>query len=344
MSVESLWGDFEELEETQETPKEEEIETETPKEGVEEETPKEGEEQIDEPKKGEKEEKEVTKSEEEEDELSKTFNDIASYLEDEELMFLEEDKTFDSTPEGFKKMLEENFISYKNKLEEEFKTKELTIRNEYEKSKAPKISEMDPSDEYDAIDMLQKYYLETGFTEDEAADKLKQVKELGDLEKEAKIAQRYLGKQELKKEELELKQREEEERYKQKQIEDYISAVKSEIDETEEMSGFKLTNKMKKDFKDYMFKFDKDGMTEAQKASKDPKRRLKLAFLDFVDYNKKDFEIKAKTELANEYTKKNSRFTSKQAKTKGANIRKEDDQPDEGLKPGFLDFWSTPAN
>ena len=44
MSVESLWGDFEELEETQETPKEEEIETETPKEGVEEETPKEGEE------------------------------------------------------------------------------------------------------------------------------------------------------------------------------------------------------------------------------------------------------------------------------------------------------------
>ena len=128
------------------------------------------------------------------------------------------------------------------------------------------------------------------------------------------------------------------------EIEDYISAVKAEIDEMEEMSGFKLTNKMKKDFKDYMFKFDKDGMTEAQKASKDPKRRLKLAFLDFVDYNKKDFEIKAKTELANEYTKKNSRFTSKQAKTKGANIRKEGDQPDEGLKPGFLDFWSTPIS
>ena len=203
---------------------------------------------------------------------------------------------------------------------------------------------MDPSDEYDAIDMLQKYYLETGFTEDEAADKLKQVKELGALEKEAKVAQRYLGKQEAKKEELERKRQEEEEVSRQKQIEDYISAVKAEIDEMEEMSGFKLTNKMKKDFKDYMFKFDKDGMTEAQKASKDPKRRLKLAFLDFVDYNKKDFEIKAKTELANEYTKKNSRFTSKQAKTKGANIRKEGDQPDEGLKPGFLDFWSTPTN
>ena len=341
MSIESLWGDFEELEETQETPKEE-FETETSKEDIEEETSKED---IEESSRDSKEEtRETPKEEEEEDEISKTFNEIASYLEEEELMFLEEDKTFDATPEGFKKMLEENFISYKNKLEEEFKNRELAIRNEYEKRNAPKISEMDPSDEYDAIDMLQKYYLETGFTEDEAADKLKQVKELGDLEKEAKIAQRYLGKQEAKREELERKRQEEEEASKQKQIEDYISAVKSEIDEMEEMSGFKLTNKMKKDFKDYLFKFDKDGMTEAQKASKDPKRRLKLAFLDFVDYNKKDFEIKAKTELANEYTKKNSRFTSKQAKTKGANIRKEGDQPDEGLKPGFLDFWSTPTN
>lgn len=342
MSVESLWGDFEELEETQETPKEE-IEVETPKEDIEEETPKED---IEESSKVPKEEpKETPKEEEEEEEgLSKTFNEIASYLEEEELMFLEDDKTFDATPEGFKKMLEENFNSYKDKLEEEFKNRELAIRNEYEKSNAPKISEMDPSDEYDAIDMLQKYYLEIGFTEDEAADKLKQVKELGDLEKEAKVAQRYLGKQEAEREELERKRQEEEEASKQKQIEDYISAVKSEIDEMEEMSGFKLTNKMKKDFKDYLFKFDKDGMTEAQKASKDPKRRLKLAFLDFVDYNKKDFEIKAKTELANEYTKKNSRFTSKQAKTKGANIRKEGDQPDEGLKPGFLDFWSTPTN
>ena len=340
MSVESLWGDFEELEETQETPKEE-IEVETPKEDIEEETPKED---IEESSKVPKEETKETPKEEEEEGLSKTFNEIASYLEEEELMFLEDDKTFDATPEGFKKMLEENFNSYKDKLEEEFKNRELAIRNEYEKSNAPKISEMDPSDEYDAIDMLQKYYLETGFTEDEAADKLKQVKELGDLEKEAKVAQRYLGKQEAEREELERKRQEEEEASKQKQIEDYISAVKSEIDEMEEMSGFKLTNKMKKDFKDYLFKFDKDGMTEAQKASKDPKRRLKLAFLDFVDYNKKDFEIKAKTELANEYTKKNSRFTSKQAKTKGANIRKEGDQPDEGLKPGFLDFWSTPTN
>lgn len=340
MSVESLWGDFEELEETQETPKEE-LETETPKEDIEEENPKED---IEESSKVPKEETKETPKEEEEEGLSKTFNEIASYLEEEELMFLEDDKTFDATPEGFKKMLEENFNSYKDKLEEEFKNRELAIRNEYEKSNAPKISEMDPSDEYDAIDMLQKYYLETGFTEDEAADKLKQVKELGDLEKEAKVAQRYLGKQEAEREELERKRQEEEEASKQKQIEDYISAVKSEIDEMEEMSGFKLTNKMKKDFKDYLFKFDKDGMTEAQKASKDPKRRLKLAFLDFVDYNKKDFEIKAKTELANEYTKKNSRFTSKQAKTKGANIRKEGDQPDEGLKPGFLDFWSTPTN
>lgn len=340
MSVESLWGDFEELEETQETPKEE-IEVETPEEDIEEET---SEEDIEESSEDPKEEPKETPKEEEEDGLSKTFNEISSYLEEEELMFLEDDKTFDATPEGFKKMLEENFNSYKDKLEEEFKNRELAIRNEYEKSNAPKISEMDPSDEYDAIDMLQKYYLETGFTEDEAADKLKQVKELGDLEKEAKVAQRYLGKQEAEREELERKRQEEEEVSKQKQIEDYISSVKSEIDEMEEMSGFKLTNKMKKDFKDYLFKFDKDGMTEAQKASKDPKRRLKLAFLDFVDYNKKDFEIKAKTELANEYTKKNSRFTSKQAKTKGANIRKEGDQPDEGLKPGFLDFWSTPTN
>ena len=58
-----------------------------------------------------------------------------------------------------------------------------------------------------------------------------------------------------------------------------------------------------------------------------------------MDFNKKDFEIKAKTELANEFTKKTSRFTSKQSKSKGATIVEPESK--EGLQPGFLDFWQS---
>ena len=337
--IETPWGDFEELEELEET-------TVDSTEGKIEDTPEDKSEDVEETEEQEEEEvipetveEEPKEAEDIEDPVLNAFESITSSLEEEELIFLSSDKQYDATPEGFKSMLEDNMLAYKDKLESSFQERENKIRQEYEKSSAPKFSEMDPSDEDDAMNLLQEYYLDTGFTEEEAEEKLMEVKELDNYEKEAVIAQRYLSKKEKTAEANEAQKQADLEIERQAQVDNYIMSIKSQIDETEEMSGFKLSNKMRKDFKDYLFKADKSGETAAQKAGKDPNRRLRLAFLDFVDYNKKDFEIKAKTALANDYEKKASRFTNKQSKIKGKSMREKEQQ--EGLQEGFLDFWNS---
>ena len=333
-TVSSLWGDFDEVEdEVQETGEEQIPEVEVEKDEVEPE--KSGEPKEETETKVEKEEPESTDA----DPLAKTFDEIAEALEVEELLFLEDDKEYDASPEGFKSMLKDNMTAYQKKLDKEFEEKEINIRKEYESKNKVRIADMDPSKEDQATEMLKSYYQETGFTEDEITDKLAEVKDLDSWEKEAKIAQRYLSKKEKEQEELDSKAEEKAKVERETEVINYINSVKSQIDELEEISGFQMTTKLKKDFKNYLFEFDKEGKTPAQKASTDPQRRLRLAFLDFMDFNKKDFEIKAKTELANEFTKKTSRFTSKQSKSKGATIVEPESK--EGLQPGFLDFWQS---
>jgi len=279
---------------------------------------------------------------EEVNDLIKTFDSLVESLEKEELMFLDEEKVYEPTPEGFQQMLKDNMEAQKSKLEKEFEEREAAIRAELERGQEVKFADLDPSEETHALAMLEQYYKLTDYTDDEIKDKIDTLKTLGDVEKEAKIAQRFLVKKEKEYEEVEKQREASKVADKQKEIDDYINSVKSQIDAVEEMAGFKLDTKTKNGFKDYLFKQDKEGLTAAQKAAKDPNRRLKLAFMDYMDYNKKDFEIKAKTELANEYSKKVSRFTSKNVSTKGTTV--EAQEKTEGLKPGFMDFWSASRN
>lgn len=279
---------------------------------------------------------------EEVDDLVKTFDSLVESLEKEELMFLDEDKVYEPTPEGFQQMLKDNMEAQKTKLEKEFAEKEAKLREEFENEQTVKFADLDPSDEEHAMVMLTQYYQLTGFTEDEIKDKLSEVKTLDNVEKEAKVAQRFLVKEEQKLEALEKQQEAKKEADRQAEIDTYIAEVKAQIDAMDEVAGLKLDEKTKGKVKDYLFKVDKDGLTQAQKASKDPQRRLKLAILDFMDYNKKDIEVKVKSELANEYSKKVSRFTSKNVSSKGTTV--EAQEKTEGLKPGFMDFWSASRN
>ena len=343
--VSTFFGDFEEVDEQEEgkvVPKEVDTE-EKPDVDIEKDTEIEPVEKV-EPEKvvpdskggGGKEVEEV-------DDLIKTFDSLVESLEKEELMFLDEDKVYEPTADGFQQMLKDNMEAQKAKLEKEFEEREAKLREELEGGQEVKFADLDPSDEEHALAMLEQYYQLTGFTEDEVKDKIIEVKTLDNLEKEAKIAQRFLVKEEQRLEDLEKKRKEAEIANKQKEIDDYITEVKSQIDAIDEVSGLKLDAKTKEKVKDYLFKVDKkDGLTQAQRASKDPQRRLKLAILDFMDFNKKDIEIKVKTELANEYSKKTSRFTSKNVSTKGTTVEAQESK--EGLRPGFMDFWSTSRN
>lgn len=344
MSLDTLWGSFETTEEpekpvatipAEEKPKE--TEEDLPKE--EDVKEKSTEEKEDAPEEKKEEPKKEDTPDEASDDITETFNSVSGLLEEEELMYLPEDKEYDGDAKGFADMMRDNMEAQKKYLEEQFSKKESEIRASYEKASKPSFSEMDP--EANSEELLTEYYKRTGLEEDEISEKLAELKDLDYLSKEAKVAKRYLSKEEDKENKAAQKEQELREKKKAEEIESYVSGLKAEIDNAEEMAGFKMTNKIKNGFKDYIFKQDKDGLTQAQKAGKDPNRRLRLAFLDYMDFNKKDFEIKAKTEVSNELKKKTSRFTSKGASAKGVSV----ETPKESeFNPGFLDFWSTGNN
>lgn len=275
------------------------------------------------------------------DSESDVFETLNGTLEDEELMFLAEDAEYEKTPEGISKMMADNMEAYKNKLEEDFGKREAAIRQEYENAGKPKFAEMDTENESQATDMLETYYKAMDMEPDEIKEKIQELKDLDTVSKEARIAKRYLAKQEKAADVKAAKAAEDAEIARQKEVDDYISNVKSNIDGMDEFMGFKLNKKTKDGFKDYLFKKDKTGETPAQKASKDMDRRMRIMWLDYMEYNKKDFDIKAKTEISNEMKKKTSRFTDKNSKAKGKKVI--DDTPpveEEGFSEGFLDFWA----
>lgn len=351
--MDTLWGNFEDLEDRQEEVVEEvekedeeieEDETEAEEEEVESDEQEEQEEEIEkeEPDSKTQNKKEEDK-EESNDSLIETFNSISEVLEEEELVFLDPDKQYDSTPEGFSKMMRDNMEGYKKQIEQDFANKEAKIRAEYENASKPKAADMDPNDESHAETLLVDYYKETGLEDSEIKERLSELKDLDQLPKEARLAKRFLEKKEAKEEMEQAEAAKQKELDDQKKVEDYISEVKSEIDSMEEMAGFKLTNKMRNEFKDYLFKRDKDGKTAAQKADTDAKRRLRLAFYDFIDYNKKDIEIKATTEVSNNLKKKVSRFKDTKAKAKGKPVIK-DDGSEKPFSKGFLSFWDPAGN
>ena len=323
--IETPWGDFEKTEDTQDIVEKEVL--------IEEEPDSKEVEEIE-----EKEPQVKETVEEVPEDIIKTFDSITASLEEEDLLFISEDKEYAPTTEGFKELVKDNLEALKTKLESEYNDKIKQLKEELESKDVVAVGDLDPSVEEEAIAMLERYYEETGFTEDEIVEKLEEVKNLDTIEKEAKIAQRFLVKQEKELKAIAEQNKIKEEEKNKKKVEDYISSIKTQIDETEEIAGFKPSQTIKNGFKEYLFKPEKDGLTKAQKAANDPSRRLKLAFLDYMDYNKKDFEVKIKTELANEYEKKRSRFTSKQSSTKGVTINNGEERQDKLLK-GFADFW-----
>ena len=158
--TETLWGDFEEFEEVDPVePNEDQVD---PIEPTEEDPAKE---EGTEPKEKTLEDKDPKVEEE-----PSIYDQIANSLEEDELLLLDDDKTYDESPDGFKEMIRDSVSKYRQKLEEEFKVKEEEIRNSYASANAPKIADLDPDDEVHATYMLEKYYLETGFTEDEAKE------------------------------------------------------------------------------------------------------------------------------------------------------------------------------
>jgi len=87
-----------------------------------------------------------------------------------------------------------------------------------------------------------------------------------------------------------------------------IDGINKIIDDSKEIAGFELDDKRRAGFKDYLFKVNKrTGKTQMQENMNDDERRLKIAYLDFVEFSKDDLEAEVKTKLTRKRKKALSR-------------------------------------
>ena len=280
---------------------------------------------------------------EEVSDLGSMFEDISDDLEANELLFLPDDAVYAPTPEGLKELLKDNFKAMKDKLESENNEYLAARLAEIEGNGTLKYADMDTADEEHAEHMLTRWYEATGLDEDEIRDKIDELRELGLTSREARLAQKFLVRSEKVAEEQAREAAKQEEIESRQRTIEYIDNIKKAINETTEVLGIKPTAKQKEKFQEYLFKTGRDGKTQAMRDGEDESKRLKYAWMQYMDFDAKTFETAAKTKVVNEIDKKVKRFASVESSARGVTGREPDGQ-NPGLKRGALDFWNVPMS
>lgn len=159
-----------------------------------------------------------------------------------------------------------------------------------------------------------------GYTEEEIEEKLVDLKDLEKMEKEARKSGRTLAKEQDQR----LKAADKKiadaiaarEQAEQQEIEDISNA----IDKMESIAGFKLTDKRKEAFKKYLFDVDSDGETAASRASKSQDNRIKLYFMDFINYDFSDLVKEATTQKSRDLSNILNRYKDSKVENKGKSV------------------------
>lgn len=267
------------------------------------------------------------------DAFTSEFDAVTDLLEAEGSLFIDPEKTYSNDVAGLAEMMRDNAVAQRAKIEAEFKGTpgEGDIPEKV-------FSDLDPEDGKQAEILYRQHLADTGYTDAEINDKVTDAVTNSTLTKEANIAKRVLSAKEDK------AVANAEAAY-QKSVEDNnasvkeaVDSIKATIDSTDEISGFKLDEKEKSAFKDYLFKKGGDGKTEAQRANTE-ERRLRVAYLDFKDYNKADIIIQAKTEVSKAFKKGTSRFSDPNASVKGKSVAEKPDEKEGTINNDILNTW-----
>jgi len=168
---------------------------------------------------------------------------------------------------------------------------------------------------------LLQFYVNQGMSVEDAQEEVEDVKTAGKLDKKAEIARDSLVKIQETNKTAKDAQEAKAKAQAQKEADDEINAIKATIDSVESIAEFKLDDKRRAAFKEYLFKVKpRTGKTQMQENMSSEDRRLNIAFLDFVNYNKEDLKKEVATDLTKTRKKKLARFSDKGVK--GSNSSK----------------------
>ena len=185
------------------------------------------------------------------------------------------------------------------KPQEEFSWKEADVEDEDVKKQALKL-----------------LYLDQGMSEEDANSEVEEVISSDKFDKKAELAIDVLTKKEEKAEVAKAAKLAEADTKRQKDREKEISDIEALIDSADDLAGFKLDETKRKGFKDYLFKINpRTGKTQFLENMGSADRKLKIAFLDFVNYTKADLEKEVASTLTKDRKKKLSAFSDTNVKS-----------------------------
>lgn len=241
-------------------------------------------------------------------------------LDAQGVLNIDDDEEFDATPEGIagavaasiRKGVEDSLANAPEAVKKLYL--HLTSGNDESTFVFPdppiKWADVDQEDEDVKKDAVEEFLRMQGLTDDEIEEELEDIISSDKLDKKASLAFKALEKRDEETEAKKAQQKSAAEQARIKAVEEEIKKVKEKISSIDEIAGFKMTDKRRAEFENYLFKVDKKtGLTQLQKNMQDEERKLKIAFLDFVEFNKEDIKTEVNTEVVTDRKRKLSRQT-----------------------------------
>jgi hypothetical protein len=275
-----------------------------------------------------------------------SFTPFVAKMVEEGVLFFDENKEYEDSEQGLIEIFEDTVNhkveEWKSSLSDlslqliEYIENNGTVEGFVNKFQETKYSEVDLDDEDNQKSLVEEHLLATGLDADEVKETLRDYEDSGILERQAKIAQKYLSKQqELENErfiENQRQQKEREEFERQAQMEEFENDIMNNNFQT-----LNIPKAERQKFLEYLTKpVTKDGKTKylLEDSYED---RIRMAYMKFKKFDFGDIEKKATTKATLNLKKELSRFTDKNA-TRHSGISREEQNPDGKLN--IPDYFS----
>ena len=141
------------------------------------------------------------------------------------------------------------------------------LKDYFDKLQAGKLDleKVDIDSDYDQKSLIKEFLKTQGIKDSIIEKRIERYDEAGVLQDEAEEALEYLKEYRQKEEQKLLEEQRNIAKVKQQQQHEFVKTVQTNINEINEIRGYKLTDKEKKELVDYIFKPTSEGLTGFQK-------------------------------------------------------------------------------
>ncbi len=266
-----------------------------------------------------------------------TFSPFVEELYNEGVLDFDENEEYDDDIEGFAKIVEYTVSKKVNdKLDSIPPTLREAIRIAEEGGDWLEIVEASAEVDYSHVDMddednysilIEEYLQDQELDSDEIEEMIQSYRDSNTLQKQAKMAQKYLIKRREQSILEATRKQEETIKARQKQAEEVQSNIKSKILSLEEIAGFEISKKEKQNLIDYIFKpVNRQGETQVQVDMKvDDTMSIKQAYLMMKKFDFSQVEKKAKTSTARDFKKILNKYSETSKKSSMPRKSQKDD-------------------